>query len=89
MSLEQQSLDRYRMGIAPYRLAAARDRRAGRADRRRLGVGPVAHLAAVASTACRSAQKDPQFHKDISFFAFDLPWYRFLLGFGFAAVVSR
>ena len=31
--------------------------------------------------------KDPQFHKDVSFYAFDLPWYRFLLGFGFAAVV--
>ena len=24
---------------------------------------------------------------DVSFYAFDLPWYRFLLGFGFAAVV--
>src|SRR6266542_5184579 len=30
---------------------------------------------------------DQQFHKDISFFAFIYPCYRFLLGFGFAAVV--
>ena len=32
-------------------------------------------------------QKDPQFKLDVSFYAFDLPWYRFMLGFGFAAVV--
>lgn len=31
--------------------------------------------------------KDPQFHKDISFYTFDLPFYRFLLNFGFAAVI--
>ena len=31
--------------------------------------------------------KDPQFGKDISFFAFDLPFYRFVLGFAFATVV--
>ena len=32
-------------------------------------------------------EKDAQFGKDISFFAFDLPWYRFVLGFAFATVV--
>jgi len=31
--------------------------------------------------------KDPQFHRDISFFAFDYPAYRVVLGFGFNAVV--
>jgi uncharacterized membrane protein (UPF0182 family) len=31
--------------------------------------------------------KDSQFKMDVSFYAFDLPWYRFLLGFGFAATV--
>jgi uncharacterized membrane protein (UPF0182 family) len=30
---------------------------------------------------------DPQFGKDVSFFAFDLPWWRFVLGFAFATVV--
>ena len=31
--------------------------------------------------------KDPQFHKDISFYAFDYPVYRLLLSFGFTAVI--
>jgi uncharacterized membrane protein (UPF0182 family) len=30
---------------------------------------------------------DPQFHKDVSFYAFDLPFYRKLLGWGFVVVV--
>lgn len=29
--------------------------------------------------------RDPQFHRDMSFYVFRLPWYRFLLGFGLAA----
>ncbi|MEU2153952.1 UPF0182 family protein [Streptomyces sp. NPDC019396] len=87
MSLEQQSLDRYRMGIAPYKkwllLAIT------------ALVGLIA--GASASTQWRTwlmwvngvpfGQKDPQFGLDVAFFAFDLPWYRFLLGFGFAAAV--
>ena len=32
-------------------------------------------------------QKDPQFHMDVSFFAFRLPFWRYLLGFGFAIVL--
>ena len=32
-------------------------------------------------------EKDVQFGRDISFFAFDLPFYRFVLGFAFATVV--
>jgi len=32
-------------------------------------------------------QKDPQFGRDISFYAFDYPVYRLLLSFGFAAVI--
>src|SRR4051812_19128298 len=31
--------------------------------------------------------KDPQFHRDISFYAWDYPVYRALLGFGFTAVI--
>jgi uncharacterized membrane protein (UPF0182 family) len=30
---------------------------------------------------------DPQFHVDIGFYVFDYPWYRYLLGVGFGAVV--
>ncbi|MET7900143.1 UPF0182 family protein [Streptomyces sp. NPDC005355] len=87
MSLEQQSLDRYRMGIAPFKKWVL------------LAVTALVGLIAGASAAGQwriwllwvngvpFGQKDPQFHKDVSFFAFDLPWYRFLLSFGFAATV--
>ncbi|MEU7108023.1 UPF0182 family protein [Streptomyces sp. NPDC046215] len=87
MSMEQQSLDRYRMSIAPYKKWAL------------LAVAALVGLVAGASAAGQwrtwlqwvngvsFGQKDPQFHKDISFYTFDLPWYRFLLSFGFAAAV--
>ncbi|MEU1664652.1 UPF0182 family protein [Streptomyces sparsogenes] len=87
MSLEQQSLDRYRMGIAPYKKWVL------------LAVTVLVGLIAGASASGQWRtwllwvngvpfhQQDPQFHKDVSFYAFDLPWYRFLLSFGFAATV--
>ena len=87
MSMEQQSLDRYRMGIAPYKKWLL------------LGLTSLVGLIAGASASSQWRtwlmwvngvpfhQKDPQFHLDISFYTFDLPWYRFLLGFGFAAAI--
>ncbi|MFJ4690197.1 UPF0182 family protein [Streptomyces sp. NPDC088766] len=87
MSMEQQSLDRYRMGIAPYKKWLL------------LGITALVGLIAGASASGQwrtwlmwingvsFGQKDPQFHLDVSFYAFDLPWYRFLLGFGFAATI--
>lgn len=87
MSMEQQSLDRYRMGIAPYKTWLL------------LGITSLVGLIAGASASGQWRtwlmwvngvpfhQKDPQFHLDVAFYAFDLPWYRFLLGFGFAAAV--
>jgi uncharacterized membrane protein (UPF0182 family) len=87
MSAEQQGLDRYRMGLAPYKTWVL------------LGICAVVGLIAGGSAsahwrlwllytnATSFHTKDPQFHKDVSFYAFDLPWYRFLLAFGFAAVV--
>ncbi len=87
MSLEQQSLDRYRMGIAPYRrwvlLAVC------------VMVGLIAGASASGQwrtwlayvNAVPFGTRDPQFKLDVSFYAFDLPWYRFLISFGFAAVV--
>ncbi|MDT6984617.1 UPF0182 family protein [Streptomyces lusitanus] len=87
MSMEQQNLDRYRMGIAPYKKWLL------------LGITALVGLIAGASASSQwrtwlmwvngvsFGQKDPQFHLDVSFYAFDLPWYRFLLGFGFAAAV--
>ena len=83
----QQELDRYRMAIDPYR---------------RLVVGAIVTLLGLIAGSTAAGQwrtylqwrhgvpfgeKDAQFHKDISFFAFDLPWYRFVLGFAFATVV--
>ncbi|MGW3952193.1 UPF0182 family membrane protein [Streptomyces sp. NPDC004752] len=87
MSMEQQSLDRYRMGVAPFKKWLL------------LGITALVGLIAGASAASQWRiwlmwvngvpfhEKDPQFHLDVSFYAFDLPWYRFLLGFGFAATI--
>ncbi|WP_420857017.1 UPF0182 family protein [Streptomyces chilikensis] len=87
MSVEQQNLDRYRMGIAPYKKWVL------------LAITALVGLIAGASAGSQwrtwltwvngvdFGKKDPQFGLDVSFFAFDLPWYRFLLGFGFAAVI--
>jgi uncharacterized membrane protein (UPF0182 family) len=87
MSVEQQGLDRYRMGIAPYKKWVL------------LGITALIGLVSGASAAGQwrtwlmwvngvpFGTTDPQFHKDIGFYAFDLPWYRFVLGFGFAATV--
>lgn len=87
MSMEQQNLDRYRMSIAPYKKWVL------------LAITALVGLIAGASASGQwrtwlmwvngvsFGQKDPQFHLDVSFYAFDLPWYRFLLGFGFAAII--
>ncbi|QTZ94019.1 UPF0182 family protein [Streptomyces auratus AGR0001] len=87
MSMEQQSLDRYRMGIAPFKKWAL------------IAITAVIGLIAGASASGEwrtwlqwvngvpFGKTDPQFGKDISFWTFDLPWYRFLLSFGFACAV--
>ena len=49
----------------------------------------VAHVPAVAATACRSAPSDPYFHKDIGFYVFDLPWLHFLVDFVMAVDRAR
>jgi len=86
-SLEQQSLDRYRMGIDPYRrwvvIAASG------------AVGLLAGLSAAGQWRTWMAWRnstpfgttDPQFSRDVAFYTFSLPWWRFLLGFGFTLVV--
>ncbi|MFI1736402.1 UPF0182 family protein [Streptomyces sioyaensis] len=87
MSMEQQSLDRYRMGIAPFKKWAL------------IAITAVIGLIAGASASGEwrtwlqwvngvpFGKTDPQFGQDISFWTFDLPWYRFLLSFGFACAV--
>ncbi len=87
MSVEQQSLDRYRDAIDPVR---------------RWVLGAAAVLLGIMAGASAASRwdtflmwrngddfgtVDEQFGVDIGFFAFDYPWWRFLLSFGFAATV--
>jgi uncharacterized membrane protein (UPF0182 family) len=87
ISAEQQGLDRYRVALDPYR---------------RLVVGLVAAVLALIAGGSAASEwktvlafmnsqpfrsKDAQFGLDISFFVFRLPFWRFLVGFGFALVV--
>ena len=79
---EQQELDRYRMALDPYRrVVVGVVVRAARPDRRRRPRPGSGAPGCCGATARPFGEKDPQFGKDISFFAFDLPWYRFVLGF--------
>jgi uncharacterized membrane protein (UPF0182 family) len=83
----QQELDRYRMALDPYKRVVV------------LVICTLLGLIAGSSAAGEwrvymqwrngvdFGQQDPQFGKDVSFFAFDLPWWRFVLGFAFATVV--
>ena len=87
MSPEQQNLERYRVAIEPrLRVLLA-------------GICAVFGLFAGLSAAARwqtwllwrngtsFGAKDAQFHRDVSFYAFDYPFYRWILGFLFGAVV--
>ena len=87
MSIEQQSLDRYREAIDPVRKWVV------------VGAAVLVGLIAGGSGAGQWAtfllwrngrefgETDPQFGTDVGFYAFDLPWWRFLISFGFGAVV--
>jgi uncharacterized protein len=87
LSVEQQSLERYRVSIEPYRRFITP------------GVGIVIGLMAGSSAASQwrtwllfrnsvpFGTKDAQFHMDVSFYAFRLPFWRYLLGFGFTIVL--
>ncbi|WP_051425812.1 UPF0182 family protein [Jiangella gansuensis] len=87
MSVEQQSLDRYRDAIDPVRTWV---------------LGAVAVLLAIMAGASAAGQwqtflawrnggefgqDDAQFGIDIGFFAFDYPWWRYVVSYGFAVVV--
>jgi uncharacterized protein len=87
MSVEQQSLERYREAIDPIRRWVV------------IGVAVLLGLMAGGSAGGewqtfllwrngRSfGSEDPQLGTDIGFFAFDYPWWRFLVSFGFAAII--
>ena len=87
MSSEQQNLERYRVALEP---------------RKKLILAVVMVIVGLAAGASAQGNwrtwllffnggsfgvTDPQFHKDISFFAWDYPAYRTLLSFGFSLVI--
>ncbi|MBA3524605.1 MAG: UPF0182 family protein, partial [Geodermatophilaceae bacterium] len=87
MSLEQQNLERYRVAV--------------QARRTLIVVAVAVVLGVFAGGTAQSNWQiwlmwrngtdfgvvDPQFGTDVSFFAFDYPFYRLVLGFGFAIVL--
>src|SRR4051812_24538557 len=87
MSLEQQNLERYRQSLEPRRTLVLSI----------IGVilGLFAGFAAQGSwdtwltfvNGTSFGKTDPQFGLDLSFFVFDYPFYRLVLGFGFAIVL--
>ncbi len=87
MSAEQQNIERYRTVLEPRRFLVL------------AAICVIALFSAGLSAQNNWAtwqlwlhgssfgQTDPQFHMDVSFYAFDYPAYRLLLGFGFTALV--
>ena len=87
MSLEQQNLERYRQSLEPRRglvLTAVA-----------VVLGLFAGFTAQGSwqtwltfrNSTEFGRTDPEFGIDLSFFVFDYPFYRLVLGFGFAIVL--
>ncbi|MGY1745358.1 UPF0182 family membrane protein [Blastococcus sp. SYSU D00695] len=87
MSLEQQNLERYRQSLEPRRSLVL--------SLVAVVVGAFAGFTAQGSwqtwltfrNSTDFGRSDPQFGLDLSFFVFDYPFYRLLLGFAFAIVL--
>jgi uncharacterized membrane protein (UPF0182 family) len=87
MSPEQQSLERYRTSLEPFRRVLI------------IGIPAVLGLLGGSSAASEwrtyllwrngadFGVRDPQFNRDVGFFAFDYPWWRFILGFCFGVLI--
>ena len=86
MSFEQRHLERYRTSVARHRAWAlvAVAMLPGLVAGAAAAAAWKTWLAAANSTSFGST--DPQFHRDISFYVFQLPWYRFLVDFGLVAL---
>ncbi len=86
-SIEQRSLDRYRVVLEPYR--------------RRLTIAVTAVVGLLAGVSASGSWRvwlqwrnatsfgieDAQFHRDVSFYAFTYPFIRMLIGFGFSVLL--
>ncbi|WP_346623906.1 UPF0182 family protein [Blastococcus montanus] len=87
MSLEQQNLERYRQSLEPRRGLVL----TGVAVVLGLFAGFTAQANWETWLSFRNStdfgRTDPQFGIDLSFFVFEYPFYRLLLGFGFAIVI--
>ncbi|MGY2065163.1 UPF0182 family membrane protein [Blastococcus sp. SYSU DS0619] len=87
MSLEQQNLERYRQSLEPRRGLVL----TGIAVVLGLFAGFTAQSNWETWLSFRHStdfgRTDPQFSIDLSFFVFEYPFYRLLLGFGFAVVI--
>ena len=87
ISLEQQSLDRYRLAIDPFRrlLLLAFAGLVGFF----FGAAAMAEWRTVLAWLNRTAfgQVDPQFGMDIGFYVFSLPWWRFLVDTAMVIVI--
>ncbi len=88
LSLEQQNLERYRLIIEPFHIWLLVGVVRARGHLRRRCRRPDAGRPTCSGPTGRSsASKDPQFHRDISYFMFTYPFQRWLLGFAFTVVV--
>ncbi len=86
MSFEQRHLERYRTSVARHRVRSlvAVAMLPGLLAGAAAAAAWKTWLAAANGTSFGSV--DPQFHQDISFYVFQLPWYRFLVDFGLVAL---
>jgi uncharacterized protein len=87
MSVEQQSLERYREAIEPSRRGIVL-----------IGAGILAVTSGLGAAAAWQTflvwwnrtpfgETDPQFNVDVGFYIFEYPWWRFVLSFAFATVI--
>jgi len=87
MSVEQQSLERYREAIEPSRRSIVLVGAGILAVTSGLGAAAVWQTFLAWLNRSRFDAADAQFNVDVGFYVFEYPWWRFLLSFGFAVVI--
>ena len=87
LSPEQQNLDRYRVALEPYRRLIVIAASAGLLLLGGASAAAEWRTFLLWRNGVPFGSTDPQFGRDISFFTFDLPWFRYLIGFAFAVIV--